>query len=135
MKQEKEIKEFTTFIMNEAKLEAPSNNFVNNVMKAIEIENRKSEVLVFKPLISKMGWFLIGLSFVVLCILMVSFNGEDSIIYSFFDFSIRDNLNRINILSNIEIPDIFIFSCLLFSVFVLFQLHYIKKYFEPHNLV
>jgi len=56
-----------TSVLKEATIETPSNTFVSNIMKEIEIGRN----IEFKPLISKKGWLLICGFFVGILALML----------------------------------------------------------------
>lgn len=135
MNQDKNIEEFSKFILKEAGTEMPSNNFVHNVMNTISLENSKSIVTIYKPLISKQGWILIAVSLIVLIIFIVTNTTESSIILPSLDVSFLHKMKEINIFTSIKVPSIFIFSSVLFSILVLFQLNVIKKFFDKQNLI
>jgi len=135
MKRDKNIEEFTKYILKEANLEAPSESFVNNIMDTIAVENNKSKVTVYKPLISKVSWFLIAISLIILFVFLYKTNTESTYLLSLIDVSFLDKFSDINIFKNLKLPTIFTFSCVVFSVLVIFQLHYIKKYFNTRNVI
>ena len=135
MNQDKNIEEFSKFILKEAGTEIPSNDFVHNVMNTINLENSKGTATIYKPLISKQGWILIVLSLVVLIIFIVTNTTERSIVIPALDVSFLHKIKGINIFTSIKVPSIFIFSSVLFSILVLFQLNVIKKFFDKQNLI
>ncbi len=80
-------------LVKEAGVDHPSSDFLKNVMQSVEISSKKA--LVYKPLISKKIWFVIGLIIVgLLFILPFLSQGKVSIIDT-IDFSFL-NLKRIN---------------------------------------
>ena len=134
MKQEKNKEEFAKYILRESGLESPSENFVSNIMDTIAFENSKSKVIIYKPLISKTSWVLIAISVIVLFGILLTGKLESSSIFLKIDASFLNKLGSLNIFENLKISTIFTFSCVLFSFLALFQLAYIKKYFNKNIL-
>lgn len=54
---DKQLEELVANLMQEKVLDTPSANFTANVMQRLP---EKSAATVYKPLISKKGWFLVG---------------------------------------------------------------------------
>ena len=135
MKQDKYIDDFSKDILKDIGLETPSANFVNNVLKTINVENTLVSNSVYKPLISKRGWFFIVVCLIVLFTYFYTSNTESSIQYPVIDLSFLNKLMAINIFENIKLSKIFSFSFILFSVLVLVQLHFIKKYFNKNMII
>ena len=135
MKQDKNIDDFSKDLLKDVGLETPSANFVNNVLKTINVENTLVSNSVYKPLISKRGWFFIVVCFIVLFTYFYTPNTESSIQYPVIDLSFLNKLMAINIFENIKLSKIFSFSFILFSVLVLVQLHFIKKYFNKNMII
>ncbi|GGK59317.1 MULTISPECIES: hypothetical protein [Flavobacteriaceae] len=127
MKQDKNIDDFSKYLLKDVGLEKPSSNFVAKVINTINIENSKVSNVVYKPIISKIGWFFIAISFIGLMIVLYFSNTESIIQFSVIDLSFFDKLMAINIFENIKLSKIFSFSFMLFSLLVLVQLHFIKK--------
>ncbi|SNR31826.1 hypothetical protein [Lutibacter flavus] len=134
MKQDKNIEEFSKFILKKAGTEMPSNDFVNNVMDAINLENSKSTVTIYKPLISKQGWGLITVSLIVLIIFIIT-NTESLLMLPSIDFSFLNKFNSINVFENIKFSKIFTLSFVLFTIYVIFQLIIIKNYFSKRHII
>ncbi len=135
MKQDKNIDDFSKYLLKDVGLETPSANFVTNVLNTINVENTMVSKAVYKPLISKIGWFFIAFSFIGLVAFFYSFNVESSIRFPVIDLSFLNKLMAINIFENIKLSKIFSFSFILFSVLVLVQLHFIKKYFNKNTII
>ena len=79
MKQDKNIDDFSKDLLKDVGLETPSANFVNNVLKTINVENTLVSNSVYKPLISKRGWFFIVVCLIVLFTYFYTSNTESSI--------------------------------------------------------
>jgi len=137
MKTDKNIEEFTEFIMKEAAVESPSPNFLNKVMGSVKIENELSSSKVYQPLISKLGWIVITTVFMALIIFILTGTSSNFSIGSGIDFSYFDKLSSINIadkiplihiFENIHFSTTFTFSFVFFSMLVIVQLMVIKNY-------
>jgi hypothetical protein len=135
MKQDKNVEEFSKFIIKEAGTESPSNDFVNNVMDTINFEKKKSIITTYKPLISKQTWLLITMVLIGLGIYIFTSISESSITLQTIDVSFLNKFNSINIFEKMKLPSVFVFSSVLFSILVLVQLAMIKKFFDKQNLV
>lgn len=135
MKQDKKIEDFSKFIIKEAGIEYPSNDFVNNVMNTINLEKSNSTITIYKPLISKQTWLLITLFLISLLIYVFTNTVKSSIIIQTIDTSFFNKFNSINIFDKIKLPNVVVFSTVLFSVLVLFQLTLIKKFFNNENSI
>ena len=135
MKPDKNIEEFTKYVLKEANLETPSVNFVADVMNAVEAE--KSHVIstiVYKPLISKLGWILISILIVSISIFVVTGTFETPDIVSKMSTSVLDTFNSINYFERITFSSTFTFCFVLFSAFVVLQLVTINKYVNKQHM-
>ena len=135
MKQDKNIDDFSKYLLKDVGLEKPSANFVTNVINTINFEENKVSKVVYKPIISKLGWIFIATSFIGLMIFLTISNTESVIQVPAIDLSFFNKLKAINIFENIKLSKIFTFSFILFSVLVLVQFHFIKKYFNKNTLL
>ncbi|NQV77723.1 MAG: hypothetical protein HQ490_05140 [Lutibacter sp.] len=144
MKPIKNIEEITKYIIKEAQVESPSNDFLNKVMDSVKLENQLSLSKVYKPLISKSAWLLIITVFVALSIFTLTGNSGNYDLFSKVDVSflnkipsinIFENISSINIFKNIHFSSTFTFSFLFFSILVMLQLFVIKNYFNKQNRI
>ncbi|MEX1383508.1 hypothetical protein [Lutibacter sp.] len=135
MKQNKNIDDFSKYLLKDVGLETPSANFVANVIKTINFENSKVSNVVYKPIISKIGWFFIALSFIGLSTFLYISNTESSIQFPAMELTFLNKLSSINIFEYIKLSKLFTFSFILFSILVLFQLHFIKNYFNKNTIL
>ena len=132
MKADKNIEDFARFIIKEATIETPSENFVAKVMDKIQVE--KAPILnKEKPLISVIGWLFIFLFVVGICSFILFGTYESSSLLSNFDWSFMNNLPSLNLLDNIHFSSTFNFSFIFFSVLVILQLVVIKNYANKEN--
>lgn len=135
MKQDKNIDEFSKYLIKDVELETPSSNFVSNVINTINTQKSKNTVLAYKPLISKLGWFFIAFSLIGLFTFFYISSAESLIKLPSFNLSFFNKLRAITIFEHIKLSKIFTFSFILFSVLVLFQFYYIKKYFSKNTVI
>lgn len=128
MKSEKEINEFTKFIIKEAGVESPSSNFVNKVMNTVAGENILAEShSLYKPLISKKGWFIMGVLLLSGVIFMSSGVLENAGLFSKLT-TVFHHINLNILVESFNFSRTFMFSVLFFGVAVLTQLLIIKHF-------
>jgi len=135
MKTDKNIEEFTKYIMMEADVEVPSADFLNKVMDSVKLESKLSLSEVYKPLISKSGWAIITAAIVALSIFIVTGTSQNPTLFSIIDLDIFNKMNSVNLFGRIHFSDTFTFSFVLFSIFVILQLGLIKFYLNKQNIV
>ncbi|NOR29274.1 MAG: hypothetical protein GQ540_12170 [Lutibacter sp.] len=137
MKADKNIENFTKYIINEAAIESPSSDFLNKVMDSVKIESELSLSKKYQPLISKKVWVLIAVAFITLSIFLLTGSTENYDLISKVDFSLLDKLpsinifdtiSSVNIFKNIHFSNTFTFSFIFFSILVFVQLFVIKNY-------
>lgn len=129
MMNDKELNEFTKSVIKEADLETPSANFLQNVMSQIKAESVQNVEVVYKPLISKIGWVFIAL-IIVLGFFAALYSGSSTSIFSDIDLSYFNNINF-----NIDFPDfkfskIFTFSVMVLAAMVLVQVYGIRHFYS-----
>lgn len=135
MKTEKNIEEFTKFVIKEASIEEPSADFLTKVMDSVKLENKLSVSKVYKPVISKSAWGVIAITFVFFGIFILTGVSQDSMKLPNINFSIFNEIVSTNLFGRIHFSDIFTFSFVLFSLLVILQLAAIKNYFNKQNMV
>jgi len=144
MKPIKNIEEITKYIIKEAQIESPSEDFLDKVMNSVKLESKLSLTKVYQPLISKSAWLLIITVFFGLSIFMFAGNSENSYVFSkigvsFFDkitsIKVLENISSINIFKNIHFSTTFTYSFIFFSILVMLQLYFIKNYFNKQNSI
>ena len=115
-------------LMRDEGLESPSFDFTNKVMDkvfALEVNS----TLVYKPLISKKAWFLMGLTFLAIIIyVLLNGSGEGSewlsrINLSNYQFNLFKNFN-------FELSKTLSYGIVLFAVMIGVQVTLLKSYFD-----
>lgn len=131
MKEEDKLEIFTKKVMKEAGATSPSIDFVSQVMDSIAKEERK-EVLTYKPIISNLNWFIIGLIGSVVSIYLVL--NSSSTIESNYTYVYESYLDKINtfygVFNPVDFSPIVVISFLVFTIFILIQFVMIKKIFN-----
>ncbi len=141
MKAYKNSEEFAKQLMDILGTESPSKNFVGNVMSSVRATKITNVEIRYKPLISKMGWLLIGGLTVLITLFLLNGSSDFSNIFGEVNLDIFTEvnlnvfswLNSLEILNNIKISKLFTLSFVLFTVLVMFQLTVIKNYFNREN--
>ena len=133
MKQDKELNEFTKYIVKESELKSPSSNFVKNVMSKIEEEVSINTQFVYKPLISKKGWFII-FSVIVLATIAVIRNTQATSTYlSSWELSFLENTVNYFQFNEIEFSKTFVICSVLFSLMMMVQVLGIKHFYNKET--
>ena len=127
MKKDKNIEDFTKFILKEATSEAPSFDFVNKVMDTIHIESIPA-LKEDKPLISVLGWVFISLFIIGICAMVFYGTSDSPSLLSSINWSFVDKIPSFNIFEKIHFSSKFAFSFVFFSILVILQLVIIKNY-------
>ncbi|MCF6182196.1 hypothetical protein [Lutibacter sp.] len=129
MKTNKNIKDFTKYIIRESSLEKPSDDFVYKVMDSINLESNAIYESKYKPLISKLGWIIISLGLILSSIYFWSKKFYKSNYLADLNLSFLTNFSLTKIFNEINIPNTFSIVFVFFTVLVIIQLIVIKKYF------
>ncbi len=125
---QKEIEAFTKKYVKEIELESPSKDFTTLLMQ--RIENKKSLVFTQQELISKKGWFTI-LTVAILLFFFSSKSSEKSIIIlPELDFSFISKMKFSQTFEFLSVSNITLIALLLFGGMLIFQLLYLKNYFD-----
>ncbi len=110
-----------------ASLEKPGNDFVPSLMDKIDkLNTQKSTVIEASPIISKMGWFVVGI--IILSIFGLLFSTSSNML-TFQTFSIPyTNISFDNIISlfySISIPRIFLVGLSIFMFYFVLQIYFL----------
>lgn len=133
MKEDKNITDFSKYLMGEIEVDTPSEDFLSNVMKSIEIDAEVKSAKPYKPLISKSVWGLIIILFIALIVFVVTGSTVNHYLIEAIDVKIMNDISEIDLFKNIHFSKTFTYSFVLFSAFVMIQLFVIKNYFNKHQ--
>ena len=108
----KKLDQFTKDVLQGAGLSSPSTDFLANVMA--EVSSEKATSKVYKPFISKVGWFVIGGLFLLFAYVLTNFS---------LGFSILGDWDLSSLLLEkyqlkFEIPATYAYGCFFLLVFV-----------------
>lgn len=124
-KETKYLEDLSRKVIGETTIESPSLDFTNAVITRIN-ELHKSEVTVYKPLISKTAWILIALV-VVSYIIFFASKTESSNWLTSVDFKI---LSKINVLSDVTLSKTFTYAILFLALMFCIQIPLIKNHVD-----
>lgn len=131
--EDKYLDDLTKKIIKDTPLESPSFDFTNTVMSQIN-NLSDSMVTVYKPLISRTAWVLIGFVFLALILYVIFFSNQTETSPSGWlntiDFSQLSNNKLSNILSSFTMSKTFTYAFVLFGVMMCVQISFIKHHFN-----
>lgn len=117
-------------IIQQGSIESPSFNFTDTVMSQV-LELNKSRVTMYKPLISKKGWFII-LAVLITVIVYTAYFGEplDSASWiSQIDFGVFSSNGITNLLS-FKVSKAFTYAVVFLAIMIGVQVVFLKNYFN-----
>lgn len=129
-KENNQLDKLVDKVMKQSTLETPSFNLTANVMQHITADS-KNRTTVYKPLISKTGWFILFLS--VLTVMIYIVLTEDTKSNGWFDaidFSVLSNIKIPNLFSGLKVSHTTLYALLLFGIMVCVQIPLLKNYFD-----
>ena len=122
---DKNIENLIDKMMAEDTLESPSMDFTSKIMSQVLVaEKNKSKV--YKPLISKTTWILIGIALAFLVIYNMYFVGAENNLE--IGKSCTDKISAI--VSGIHISKTIIYAILIVPFMILVQIGLLKNYFD-----
>ena len=128
---EKQLDDFIKKIVLESGLEQPSKDFTEAVLSKVALEGKHSEVIGYKPLISKFTWGVLA-AVVIGIIAFVSFGKVDTEI-SWLPTLKLDAMvayNPFDALPSVAMSDSFTYALLALVLFVCIQLFAFKRYLD-----
>lgn len=132
MGENKHIEEIDAFVkkyVKEIPTEKPSVDFTKNLMSKIA-EIQPEKVIVYKPLISKKGWFLVAAS--IIAIVLLPFRNAEESLFSLpeVDFSFFKELSFSGLFDSIQVSTSTAYLLVFFSILFFVQIVYLKGIFE-----
>lgn len=125
-----EIHAFTKKYVKEIPIEKTSLDFTSNLMsKIVELQSLK-KALVYKPLISKKGWFVVFSA--IIAVVLIPFNSNDEGVFTLpeLNMSFVEKLNFSGLFEGFNISSSMMYLALVFLALVLIQIFYLKGHFE-----
>ncbi len=126
----KEIDAFAKKYVKEIPTETPSVDFTSNLMKSIAQLAPVKSTLVYKPLISKKGWFVVGLAILAVVLIPFSTNKEEIVTLPKLDFSFLNKLSFSSVFENLAVSNTTFIITIIFGLFLLVQILFLKGFFE-----
>ena len=128
--EDKHIEDLISKIMQDVKTESPSAGFTNQVMAQIEA-NKLSEVIRYKPLISKHIWIIIGCAILGTC-LYLFFNTptNETSLLSQINFNAIINNDVAQTISGFKLPKTVMYTIIGFALMICIQVPLLKHYFN-----
>jgi len=131
-KHNKVIDAFAKKYVKENPTESTSVDFTSKLMKSIAQLAPVNSTLVYRPLISKKGWFFVALS--IITVVLVPFNTntnkEEIVTLPKLDFYFLNKLSYSSAIENLAVSNTTFIITVIFGLFLLVQILFIKGFFE-----
>ncbi|MDP5230301.1 MAG: hypothetical protein NWQ38_07910 [Cellulophaga sp.] len=119
---------FLTKAIKEVGLEAPSENFTNNIMAKVSLKE-ETKIRPYEPLISNVGWLFILSSFALVMLTMMFYQQDKEDISSVTPiFDSIFNIKSVDAVFNIEISEVTSYAVLGLVFFLYVQVYLVKKF-------
>ncbi|MEC3907295.1 hypothetical protein VOI54_09725 [Tamlana sp. 2201CG12-4] len=126
-KEDKYLDDLIKKVIKDRAIESPSFDFTNSVISQIKTGSN----IIYKPLISKKGWFFILSAFLVMVIyVFLGIEMEPSGVFKFVDFSILSNNKILDVLTNFTTSKTFVYAIVLFGLMLCIQVQFLKHHFN-----
>ncbi|MBT8183971.1 MAG: hypothetical protein KJN76_03955 [Eudoraea sp.] len=125
---ERKLEDIIRKSVKEAGLESPSADFTASLLSKIEASAQQASATVYKPLISKAGWAV--MSVVVVALIIFALYQKLDIQLAWLEKMNMATLPKIQFtdaLPTLAMSNIFLYSLLIFGVFVVIQMVLLKK--------
>ncbi|MEW7292640.1 hypothetical protein [Aquimarina sp. 2304DJ70-9] len=113
-------------LVKEAGLNTPPSDFLQNVMKRVEVAQSKS-TFAYQPLISKSTWVVISLIAVAVIFALTFLPHTTESVSRTIDFSILNSINIKNPISGLVLPKTTIYGVLFLGILFFVQVTLLKK--------
>jgi ammonia channel protein AmtB len=129
-KETKYLDDLSRKVIMNTTIERPSFNFTDSVMSQVNAL-QENKATVYKPLISKTSWVLIGFGVLALILYILFFGTktETSNWIQSLDFSVFTNINM-DVLPSLSTSKIFTYAFLFFGLMFCIQIPLLKNHFN-----
>jgi len=129
-KETKYLDNLSSKIIGKTTIESPSFNFTDSVMSKVNALH-ESKATVYKPLISKTSWVLIGFGILALVLYILFFGTkiETSNWIQSINFSMFSNINM-DLLPSLSISKTVTYAFLFFGLMICIQIPLLKNHFD-----
>lgn len=118
-------------VFENAPLESPKLDFTASVMTQIS-ELKSSTSIVYKPLITKKGWFVI-FGFVTALVLTFAYSSNSMEPTSIFDrvnFRVLSDIKMFDTVMNLSVSKTIVYAVILFGIMFSVQITFLKSHFN-----
>lgn len=125
---EKQLEDLIRKSVKEVGLESPSADFTKTLMSQIKVSAQSTSVTMYKPLISRAGWAILAI-----VVLALSFYALDHKLDIQMAWVEKMNLGALpklhlkDVLPNLAISNIFLYSLLIFALFAVIQMVFLMQ--------
>ncbi|WP_297692124.1 hypothetical protein [uncultured Eudoraea sp.] len=128
---DKQLDDFIKKVVNNAGLEAPSDDFTQSIMSKIAAQNEKSMVTRYKPLISRTSWLVLAGIAIFLSVYIIFGNSDLNVswIPSITELATH-NIGIMNTLENLQLPNTLVYGLAGLTFFIYVQIVLLKKHLE-----
>lgn len=135
-RKQENLDHFLKNAIQDMELDKVPKDFTNSVMAKIEQSKSYHAKPSYEPLVPKRFWWILGTSLTALFIYL----GFDSRWYtmgwfSTFKWNIIGNTSFLNSIPNFDLSDSTVYGLVGFTVFLLVQIFYLKRYFSKRNVI
>lgn len=125
-----ELHAFAIKYVKEIPKETPSADFTASLMHKIAQVQPIKSTLMYQPLITKKGWFLIIA--VLVALVFIPFGTSSEVVYKLpqIDFSFLTKIKSFDLFEMRSISNTTFVITIIFGLFMAIQLLYLKGYFE-----
>lgn len=133
MGENKHIEELDAFAkkyVKEISTESPSLDFTANLMGKINQLQEAKSTIVYKPLISKKGWFVVFAA--IIAVVFIPFQSKEEGLFTLpeFNLSFLDKLNFSGLFEGLQVSNSLLYLAITFLVLISIQILYLKGHFE-----
>lgn len=126
---DKKLDKLSRRMVEDAKLDQPSFGFTTNILDQIKSLSNSS-LFVYRPLISKRVWLLIGLAVISLVLFLLVDNSQNSNVVLQWDLKIVPDFQIQNPFEAIEIPKSLLYASFAFLAMCIIQFGLIKRFLD-----
>ena len=135
-KDEKELDLFLGKAVKDLKYEELPSDFTDRLLQKIEKSKSESSSVVYKPLISKLAWLVIGIILIgVFSVLRWYGNFSSKGWWLSLKWNTVGNINYLNSFPEFDFFDTTVYGFIGFTIFIFAQIAYLKNYFSKRNVI
>ena len=126
--EDKHLEKLVSKVMKDSTLETPSFDFTSHIMQHVV---GVSKTTLYKPLISKAGWFCLIISVLIATVVLGINEGvQNSNWFNTINFSLLTSFELPNVFSRIQFSHTSLYAFILFGIMACIQVPLLKSYFD-----